>query len=240
MIELTNIYKIYGKNKVLKNVSANISTGSITAFLGPNGSGKTTLLKAILGLVKPQKGTIKIDGREILHDWNYRSNIGYMAQIANYPDNLAADELFTMVIELRSQNAVFRDELIEEFSLGDFLKKPMKALSGGTKQKVNAVMGLMFDVPIMILDEPTVGLDPESSRIFKKFIARRKDSGATIIFSSHIMYDIEEMAEELIILLEGKVAFNGNLMTLKESTESEGIEEALVEVTRKSRREADV
>jgi Cu-processing system ATP-binding protein len=240
MIAINNISKKYGRNKVLKGISAEIKTGAITAFLGPNGSGKTTLLKTILGLVRPIKGEVLVDGASILNKSEYRKKIGYMAQIANYPDNLSANELFKMVSELRKQEPVFSEILIEKFTLKDFLNKPLKNLSGGTKQKVNAVMALMFDVPVLILDEPTVGLDPESSRIFKQFLIERKNSGATILFSSHIMYDIEELADEVMILLEGNMIFNGNISELKSGTGSQGIEEALVEIARKSRMQNDV
>lgn len=240
MISIVDLSKIYGKNKVLKRISVDIKPGAITAFLGPNGSGKTTLLKSILGLVKPHKGEISIEGKSINFNSDYRSKIGYMAQIANYPDNLSANELFRMVSELRKQQPVFRDLLTEKFSLNDFLNKPLKNLSGGTRQKVNAVMALMFDVPILICDEPTVGLDPESSRIFKQFILERKKDGVTVLFSSHIMYDIEELADELLILLEGNLIFKGNLSDLKSGTESVGIEEALVVIARKSRSINDV
>lgn len=235
MIEIENISKTYSNTRALRKISITISLGELVAFLGPNGSGKTTMIKIILGLVKPTKGSIAIDGDKITNDWIYRNKIGYMSQIANFPENLTAEELFNMVIRIRRQEPVYKDDLIERFRLSDFLNKPLKALSGGTKQKVNAVMALMFDVPILILDEPTVGLDPESARIFKHFILEQNKSGKTIIFSSHVMYDIEELSQKVFVLQDGYMIYNGSLEELKSETDAKGIEEALVEITKRSK-----
>jgi len=234
MIEIENISKSYSNTRALRKISTSIGQGELVAFLGPNGSGKTTMIKILLGLVKPTKGSIAIDGDKITNEWIYRNKIGYMSQIANFPENLTADELFNMVISIRRQEPVFKQDLIERFRLADFLNKPLKALSGGTKQKVNAVMALMFDVPILILDEPTVGLDPESARIFKHFIIEQNKLGKTIIFSSHVMYDIEELSQKVFILQDGYMIYDGTLEELKSQTEAKGIEEALVEITKRS------
>lgn len=234
MIEIENISKSYSNTRALRKITTSIRKGELVAFLGPNGSGKTTMIKIILGLVKPTKGSIAIDGDRITNDWFYRSKIGYMSQIANFPENLTADELFNMVISIRRQEPVFKQDLIERFKLSDSLNKPLKALSGGTKQKVNAVMALMFDVPILILDEPTVGLDPESARIFKHFVLEQNKLGKTIIFSSHVMYDIEELSQKVFILQDGYMIYNGTLEELKLQTNANGIEEALVEITKRS------
>jgi len=240
MIKLKNITKRYSGQKVLSNLSTDFDKGTITAILGPNGSGKTTILKTILGLVKPDKGEILIGGTLVNKDWTYRENIGYMAQIANFPDNLNGFDLLEMVGKLRSRAPVFMDELIKKFALEESLPKLLKNLSGGTKQKINAVMALMFDVPILILDEPTVGLDPESSMVFKNFILEQHKLGKTIIFTSHVLYDIEELAERIYIVLEGREAFRGTMQEMKTSTDSKGLEEALVKIARRQVDEKNV
>jgi len=227
MIEIINIEKNFGKMPVLRGLSETIESGSIIALLGPNGSGKTTLLKSILGLVVPDKGDIKIDGRTILKDWHYREKIGYMAQIARMPENLTPSELLQMIAGIRKSPPVFKDELIELLYLGNFLNKPLKTLSGGTRQKVNAVMALMFDTPIIILDEPTVGLDPESSRLLKSFVINEHRRGKTVLFSSHILYDVEELSGELLILIDGTILYRGSQKQLLEKTGATGIEAAL-------------
>jgi len=240
MIKLKNIDKTYSGQKVLSKIDTKIQTGTINAFLGPNGSGKTTILKIILGLVKPDRGEIYIDDKLINKDWKYREQIGYMAQIANFPDNLTGTDLLNMVVKLRKQNPVYKDELISAFNLEDSLRKQLKSLSGGTKQKINAVMALMFDVGILILDEPTVGLDPEASIVLKKFILGQREMGKSIIFSSHVLYDIEELSEQVFVILEGREAFRGTLEEMKTNTDSQGLEEALVKIARRRHEEKNV
>ena len=161
MIQIENLYKKFGKNEVLSGVDLMIDGGGIFAVLGPNGSGKTTLIKSILGMVVPNKGSIMVDGKSIRKNWKYRQEIDYLPQIANFPGNLKVKELIRMIKDLR-QKPSEADKLIEMFALGTFLDKKLGTLSGGTKQKVNIVLTFMFDSPLIILDEPTTGLDPAS------------------------------------------------------------------------------
>lgn len=236
MIEIKNIIKNYTYTKALDNVSLNLDKGQIHSLLGPNGSGKTTLIKSILGLTKPNSGNILIDGKSILNNWDYRKDIGYMAQVAMYPENLSGYELLEMITEIRQQNPVKKEELIELLKLNNELNKPLKSLSEGNKQKVNATMSLMFDQAILFLDEPTAGLDMVTSRELKKFLLKEKENGKTIIFSSHVLYDIEELSDNIVILLDGKVIFTGNNETLFLKSNKNELEDAiatLVELSRK-------
>ncbi len=154
MIEISSLYKKFGKVEVLKSLDLDISEGGIFAVLGPNGSGKTTLIKSILGMVVPNKGEIKIAGKNVVKEYEYRRNINYLPQIANFPGNLSVLELITMIKDVRGKEA--RDlELIEMFGLQPYLKQKLGHLSGGTKQKVNIVLAFMFESDLIILDEPT-------------------------------------------------------------------------------------
>lgn len=210
MIKVINISKKYGKKIVLNDINLDFQSGAINALLGHNGSGKTTLLKIILNLVKPTKGDIEINNQSIINKWDYRKDIGYMAQIANFPENITPNKLFELITKLRKAVPTNKDYLIEQLNLADELDKPLKNLSGGTKQKVNAVSALMFDLPIFILDEPTAGLDPVASRTLKKLLLKEKSNGKTIILTSHILSDIEQLSDCIHILNDGNIIFSGS------------------------------
>ncbi|WP_422091471.1 ABC transporter ATP-binding protein [Tenacibaculum ovolyticum] len=229
MIEIRNLYKKFGKVEVIKGLDLSIKSGGIFAVLGPNGSGKTTLIKSVLGMVVPNKGDIVIDGNSILKKHEYRNNINYLPQIANFPSNLSVNELIKMVKNLRSKPAVDQD-LIELFRLQPFLDKKLGNLSGGTKQKVNLVLTFMFDSELIILDEPTTGLDPISLLNLKKIIQAEKKKGKTILITSHIMSFVEEMADEIVFLLDGKIYFKGTLTAIKEQTKQNDLEHAIAAI----------
>ncbi|MCA2004493.1 MAG: ABC transporter ATP-binding protein [Ignavibacterium sp.] len=214
MIIISNIIKKYNKLEVLKGIDADISTGKVTAIVGPNGSGKTTLIKIILGLVKADFGSIEIDGNKINGDYKYRNNIGYMPQIARYPENLTVVEVLSMIKDLRNRKDSPEEKLLKEFELSGELTKPIRTLSGGNRQKLSAVISLMFDPKILIFDEPTAGLDPVISSRFKEIVLNEKTKGKTIILTSHIMSEVEELADEIIFLLDGKIYYKGSLANL--------------------------
>ncbi len=233
MIKIENLHKRFGKNQVLKGVDLDISEGGIFAILGPNGSGKTTLIKCILGMVIPDKGEMLIESKSIRKSWKYRQQIDYLPQIANFPPNLTVSELIRMIKDLRNKPAE-EELLIKSFQLEPFLDKKLSSLSGGTKQKVNLLLTLMFDSPLIILDEPTSGLDPIALLHLKELIQKEKTNGKTILVTSHIMSFVEEMADEIVFLLEGKVYFKGDISTLKEKTQKESFELAIANVLKEN------
>lgn len=229
MVTIENLHKNYGKNEVLKGVNLTINTSGIIAVLGPNGSGKTTLIKSILGMVLPQQGSITINETSIKSNWEYRKEIDYLPQIANFPGNLTVKELIKMIKDLRNKPAN-DDELVAYFKLENFLDKKLINLSGGTKQKVNLVLTFMFDSPLVILDEPTSGLDPISLIRLKEWILKEKSKGKTILITSHIMSFVEEIAEDVIFILEGKIYFNGSVTELKKQTGQTDFEHAIATI----------
>lgn len=234
MIEVKNLHKKFGNNHVLKGVDLKIEDGGIFAILGPNGSGKTTLIKSILGMVIPDSGDIEIDGKKVKNKWNYRNNIDYLPQIANFPSNLTVQELVRMIKDLRASKVTKDRELIELFMLEPFLNKKLGNLSGGTKQKVNIVLTFMFDSPLIILDEPTSGLDPISLLRLKGLINSEKQKGKTILVTSHIMNFVEEIANDIVFILEGKIYFKGSISELKERTEENDFEHAIASILHQS------
>lgn len=229
MIHIENLYKKFGKNPVLSGLELTINKGGIFAVLGPNGSGKTTLIKCILGMVVPDKGNISVLGKTIKKSWKYRQEIDYLPQIANFPGNLRVKELIRMIKDLR-QKPCTEEKLIELFTLEPFLEKKLSTLSGGTKQKVNIVLTFMFDSPLLILDEPTTGLDPVSLIRLKELIRLEKQKGKTILITSHIMQFVEEMADEIVYLLEGKIYFRGSMEALKTKTGQADFEHAIAAI----------
>lgn len=229
MITIQNIHKKFGKVKVLKGLDLEINSGGIFAVLGPNGSGKTTLIKSILGMVIPDEGTINIQNKNILKAHLYRNNINYLPQIANFPANLTVTELLQMIKDIRTKNANEID-LIKQFDLKPFLKQKLGNLSGGTRQKVNLVLTFMFDSEIIILDEPTTGLDPISLIRLKEIIQQEKSKGKTILITSHIMSFVEEISDEIVFLLDGKIYFKGKITKLKEQTNQSDLEHAIANI----------
>lgn len=226
MIEIKNLNKSYQQNLVVKDISITLEKGKIISILGPNGSGKTTLIKSILGLVIPQAGDIIFMGKSILGEWNYRKQISYLPQIARFPENLKIKELITLTKDIRQQKAN-DNYLIELFGLEKELSKSLRNLSGGTRQKVNMVLAFMFDSPVIILDEPTVGLDPVAITRFKDLLDKEKRKGKLILFTTHIMSLVEEIADEIIFLLEGKIYFNGSATELKQLNGFSNLEKAI-------------
>ncbi len=229
MIEIKNLHKKFGKLTVLDGLDLEIKTGGIFAILGPNGSGKTTLIKSILGMVIPSKGDIIFKGKSVLQKWEYRNHLNYLPQIANFPANLTVIELIQMVKDLRPKESN-EEELIRSFDLEPFLNKKLGNLSGGTKQKVNLVLTFMFDSELIILDEPTTGLDPISLIRLKKIISEEKEKGKTILITTHIMSFVEEIADEIVFLLDGKIYFKGSVKELKQKTNQQDLEHAIANI----------
>ena len=229
MITINNLHKKFGKLTVLDGVDLQIKDQGIITVLGPNGSGKTTLIKCILGIVLPNSGSIKFNEKNILGQWDYRKDISYMSQIARFPQNLKVIELIKMIKNIRP-GATRDSELISMFKLEDFLDKKLGNLSGGTIQKVNIVLTFMFDSPVIILDEPTTGLDPVALIRLKKLILEEKNKGKTILISTHIMSFVEEISDGIVFLLDGNIYFEGNVKEIKEQTKQNNLESAIANI----------
>lgn len=232
MISLKDICKNFGKLQVLDQVSLDLKSGRSYALIGPNGSGKTTLIKSILGMVIPTSGEIMVDGKSIFNDWKYREKIGYMPQIGRYPDNMRIGQLIDMMKNIRQDYTKTDEELIDSFKLFKMYDKPLHTLSGGTRQKVSAALAFLFNAPILILDEPTAGLDPVSVEILKEKILHEKRLGKLIIISSHILSDLDELTTDVVYIFEGKVQYNNTIEALKEETHETRLGKAIAMLIR--------
>ena len=232
MIQLQSIQKKFGNLEVLKGVDTHFEGGQVVAVIGPNGSGKTTMIKCILGMVVADKGKILFDGKDIAGDFKYRSNIGYMPQIGRYPENMKMGQLFTMMKDIRNQLQL-DEELLVDYALYSMFGKAMKTLSGGTTQKVSAALAFLFNPQVLILDEPTAGLDPVASEVLKAKILRAKADGKLVIITSHIMSEVEEIADKIMYLYEGKINFYKTIAALKEETGEDKLGKAVAHIIRK-------
>lgn len=229
MIQFRNVHKKFDKLHVLKGINFSIENQGIFAILGPNGSGKTTLIKSLLGMVIPSDGEILFQEKSIKNQWDYRQQIAYLPQIANFPNNLKVRELISLIKQLK--NKEYNDkELIEIFNLQKHLDKKLGNLSGGTKQKVNLVLTFMTDAPCLVLDEPTSGLDPIATLELKKLIIAEKQKGKIILMTSHILSFIEELSDQLLFLLEGNIYFRGTIAELIQKTQKTDFQQAIAQL----------
>lgn len=231
MLNIQNISKSYGKMPILQSINAQFDLGQSVALIGPNGSGKTTLIKSILGMVIPTSGHILFDGKDIANDCLYRSQIGYMPQIGRYPDNMKVGQLFDMLRDLRNVSNL-DEELIEGFKLKDFYAKNMRSLSGGMRQKVSAALAFLFESSVMILDEPTAGLDPLSVEILKEKIIRERSKNRLFLITSHIVSDLDDITTDVMYLVEGKLIFYKPIDVLKTEMDETQLGKAIAKVMR--------
>jgi Cu-processing system ATP-binding protein len=230
MIEIKGLIKTFDKLPVLKSINLDLEEGKITAIMGPNGSGKTTLLKCILGLVNQDSGEILVNGIDTRKTCEYRRSIGYMPQTARYPENLKVKELIAMLKDVRGNHCVYDEQLIEQLKLEKIYDKSIGTLSSGTKQRVSGSLAFLFNQDIIILDEPTAGLDPVSTEFMKNKILSEKEKGKLIIITSHIVNEVQELADRVILLLEGQIYVDSTVEELKSKTGGSSLNKAIANI----------
>lgn len=209
MIKISGLEKQYGKTKALQDVNLELANSNIYSIMGPNGSGKTTLLKSILGLVLPDKGIIEVNDINTKTSYYYRHYIGYMPQTASFPQNLQVKEVIEIIKRIRATTKPLDLELYEKFNIPGFENKKIASLSQGTLQRLSGAITFLFDTDIIILDEPTAGLDPYSAEFMKQKIKTELLRGKLIIFTTHILNEVQELADNLVFLYEGKIKYFG-------------------------------
>lgn len=228
MIQVKSITKNFGKLRALDHVNLQLNKGECIALIGPNGCGKTTLIKSILGMVVPNAGDIIFDGKSIKNDDQYRQKIGYMPQIGRYPENMSIGQVIDMIKGIRKSNRSLDNDLYNQFEIAKMLDKKMRTLSGGTTQKVSATLAFLFQPQVLILDEPTAGLDPIASEILKSKIIEAKNRGCLILITSHLLSELEDVVSQIIFMQEGNLILHQNVDELKTSTGQKSIASAIV------------
>ncbi len=238
MIEIKQLTKKFGKFTALQGLNANFQSGHSIALIGPNGCGKTTLIKCILGLNVTEDGDILVNGNSVKEHYKYRNQIGYMPQIGHYPENMTIEQTLKMIKNVRNLPEADLDlELLEAFELQKLYDKKMGTLSGGTTQKVSSVLAFMFNPSIIILDEPTAGLDPLASEILKKKIIKEKNKGKLIIITSHLLSELDEIVSEVVFMNEGKILLHQSVEDLKAESQKATISDAIVHFLKQMRHE---
>jgi Cu-processing system ATP-binding protein len=232
MIKVENVTKSFGKFQALKDVSLNCQSGECIALIGPNGCGKTTLIKSVLGMVIPEKGEIFFKEKNIRQQVDYRKEIGYMPQIGRYPDNMTIGQVVETIRELRREDKNLNTDLYAAYHIEQLKHKRMSTLSGGTRQKVSAALAFMFCPEVLILDEPTAGLDPLAAEILKERILVAKAEKKLILITSHILSELEDIVSELIFMQEGKMLFHKKTEVLKAETQENTIAKAVTKILR--------
>lgn len=230
MIAIQNLSKRFGKLTVLNHVHLACNKGECIALVGPNGCGKTTLIKSLLGMVVPTEGEILFQGKSIKNDFAYRKHIGYMPQIGRYPENMTIGQVITMIKHLRASETDLDEELLEQFDLQSLFDKRMGTLSGGTTQKVSAVLAFLFNPDVLILDEPTAGLDPLASETLKAKILEEKQKGKLILITSHVLSELDDLVTQLIFMQDGNVVFHKSMEALKVESGEKKIAKAIANI----------
>ena len=234
MIEIKNLSKNFNKFTALNDINVNFEDGQSVALIGPNGCGKTTLIKSILGLNVLEKGDIIVNGESVKDHYKYRVHIGYMPQIGRYPENMSIEDTIKMIKETRNIPENELDtELLEAFQLEKMFDKKMRTLSGGTTQKVSAVLAFMFNPSIIILDEPTAGLDPLASEILKNKILKEKAKGKLIIITSHLLSELDDIVSEIVFMNEGKILVHQSVEELMKETSTKKISDGIISILKK-------
>lgn len=231
MIEIKNLTKKFNKFTALNQVNIRFNDGHSVALIGPNGCGKTTLIKCILGLNVVEDGDILVNNESVKEHYLYRKNIGYMPQIGRYPENMTIAQTIQMIKDTRKVSENELDtELLEAFELESIFDKKMRTLSGGTTQKVSAVLAFLFNPGIIILDEPTAGLDPLASEILKNKIIKEKNKGKLIIITSHLLSELDDIVSEIVFMNEGKVIVHQSVEQLMTERKTEKISESIISI----------
>lgn len=207
MITVKNLTKRFGAFTAVDDVSFDVKRGEVFAFLGPNGSGKTTTLKSIVGLTLPTRGSILIDGIDVAAEpKRARGLVSYLPQRVVFPETLTAREVVRFYSSLRNIPASVADEALSKSGFNGHSDKPVQEFSGGMVQRLGMTVVSIPDAPILLLDEPTANLDPQGVKRFRDFVLEQKAKGKTIIFSTHLLAEAEQLADRVAIFVAGKIA----------------------------------
>ena len=227
LIETKNLVKRFGDKVAVNNVSFDVHGGEVFGFLGPNGAGKTTTIKAIVGLLQPTSGTVRVSGYDVqTQPMQAKASSGYVPDTPNLYMKLSARELLRFVGDLYELKRDKIDDRIAEllrlFDLTDVRDDLIDSYSHGMKQKIALAAAIIHDPKVLVLDEPTVGLDPKSARLIKDILRQLADRGAAVFLSTHILEIAERMCDRIGIIDRGNLVAVGTMEELRSSGKGGG------------------
>lgn len=236
MIKTIGLTKVYGRQTVLSDLNITGDPGQSIALIGPNGAGKTTLSKILLGQVIPTSGRVEVNGQDISLGPEYRRLLGYMPQITRFPARMKTHQLFELICGMRPdvKPGNYDTELYEELEIDGMRDKALGELSGGMRQRVSAALAFYFDPDLLILDEPTAGLDPVANEVLKAKVRQYTENQRLVITTSHILSDLDEICNYVIYLMEGQLRFAGTIAELQRQTQESGLNRMVVALTKNS------
>lgn len=238
MIQFENVTRSYGRKVAVSHLNLEIPAGELFAFLGPNGAGKTTTIRMLVGLLRPDSGKIRVCGHDTVTDTRQATRfLGYVPDEPQLYDKLSGREFLNFVAEMRGMS---RDETAEgiarevrQFGLAEFLDDLIESYSHGMRQRLAFASAMLHDPPVLVVDEPTVGLDPKSVRLMKDLMRTRVRMGRTVFMSTHTLSIAEEIADRIGIIDRGRLNFLGSLDTLRNemSLQQRSLEHMFLELT---------
>lgn len=218
MIRVEHVTKLYGTFKAVDNISFEVQQGEVFAFLGPNGSGKTTTMKTIVGLNVPSSGRVLINGIDVhAQPKEAKQSVSYLPQRVVFPENLTAREVIRFYGRMRKLSNKLADEALANARFNGFSDKLVSEFSGGMVQRLGLAVVSMPDAPILLLDEPTANLDPQGVKRFREFVLEQKAKGKTIIFSTHLLAEVEQLADRVGIFVGGKLVAQEAIENLRKT-----------------------
>lgn len=246
LIEVSNLTKHFGNVQALTGLTFNVMPGEIYGLLGPNGAGKTTTLKALVGLVEPTSGTVKVEGVDpTTNPVKAKTRIGYVAEKPILYDSLSARDFFEFIASIRQLDPKSVNRIVthlgDAFAMANYFDSPIATLSTGMKQKVALIASLVHQPPVLLLDEPLSGIDAKTSRIIKDLLSLHTKRGGAVLFSTHIMEVAEHICTRIGIIYQGKIVAEGTLEQLKAQTgdKSGTLEEVFLKLTNEENEVAD-
>ena len=238
MITFENVTKTYGEKRAVDNLSMTIEDGKIFSFLGPNGAGKTTSIKLMTGIVAPDSGSIKLDGVDIAKDPIAAKRLfGFVPDTFDMYERLTGREYLRFMGDVyavaKEKRAPHIEKYLAQFHLEDAYDQQIRSYSHGMKQKLAIIGALMHEPSIWILDEPMVGLDPQSVYLLKEEMRAHADKGHTVFFSTHVLDVAERLCDEIGIIKDGQLIAKGTLEQLRGSESGDTLEELFLELVEK-------
>ncbi len=223
MIEIKNLTMKYKNGKGVEDINISVGDGEVKALLGPNGSGKSTTMRSFMGFLNSSEGSLKVAGVDtIANPVEAKEIIGYLPGDPQLPQNLNSKSLFKLGADMRGQSIDYAMELAEKFELD--VKQIVKELSKGNRQKTAVILALLHKPKALVLDEPTSGLDPFHQRTFFETIEEFSNNGASILLSSHIISEVEKIADTMAVLKVGSKIYDESYKTFEKKAKDEGKE----------------